>query len=54
MVWAFYHFTADGMAVGWGALPTGVCDHPDRCGEKLQWLDDNDLALVDYRPAGAA
>ena len=54
MVWAFYHFTADGMAVGWGALPIGACGRPDRCGEKLEWLDDGDLALARVPMRGAA
>ena len=54
MIWAFYHFTSDGMAAGWGALPIGACGRPDRCGEKLQWLADGDLALAAQPGAGAA
>ena len=39
---------------GWGVCPIGFCGNPDRCGEKVEGLGDDDLALVDYRPAGAA
>ena len=54
LVWAFYHFTSDGMAAGWGALPIGACGNPERCGEKVIGLGDDDLALVDLSVAGAA
>ncbi len=53
-VWAFYHFTSDGMATGWGAVSIGACGRPDRCGEKLQWLDDGDLWLASEAAGGAA
>jgi hypothetical protein len=53
MVRAFYHFTSDGMAAGWGALPIGQCDRPDHCGETLEWLDDGNLWLA-RSPAGGA
>jgi hypothetical protein len=54
MVWAVYYFAPDGDAAGWGCRPIGECGNPDRCGEKLQWLDDGDLALSGCRVAGAA
>jgi hypothetical protein len=52
-IWASYYFV-DGEEAGWGCSPIGPCGRPDRCGEKLSGLDDDDLALVDPRPAGAA
>ena len=54
MVWARYFLTADGIQAGWGALPIGACGRPDRCGEKLQWLDDGDLAIAGLSVAGVA
>ncbi len=54
MVWATYYFAPDGTEVGWGCRPIGQCANPERCGEKVIGLGDDDLALVDYRPAGAA
>ena len=53
MLWALYYFI-DGNDAGWGAHPISTCGNPARCGEKLRGLNDEDLALVDYQPAGAA
>ena len=54
LVWVRYVLDDEGNEAGWGASPIGQCGNPDRCGEKVIGLDVNDLALVDYRPAGAA
>ncbi len=54
MVWALYHLTPDGNDCGWGCRPIGKCGNPERCGEKLQWLDDGDLALASAPAGGAA
>ena len=54
LVWVRYVLDDEGNEAGWGAWPIGHCGNPERCGEKVVGLDDNDLALVDYRPAGAA
>ncbi len=53
-VWVRYVLDDEGNEAGWGASPIGPCGNPDRCGEKVIGLGDDDLALVDYRPAGAA
>ena len=53
-VWALYYFTSDGNDCGWGCRPIDACGQPDRCGEKLQWLYDGDLALYGMRPGGSA
>ena len=53
-VWARYVLDDEGNEAGWGATPIGPCGNPDCCGEKVIGLGDDDLALVDYRPAGAA
>jgi hypothetical protein len=42
-----------GVTGGWGAQPIGQCGNPERCGEKVIGLDDQDLALVDMHVAGA-
>ena len=52
-VWATYYFV-DGCDAGWGCRPIGECGNPARCGEKLQWLDDDDLALARVPMRGAA
>ena len=49
-----YYLDEAGEEAGWGASPIGQCGNPDRCGEKVIGLGDDDLALVDYRPVGAA
>ena len=54
VVWARYVLDDEGNEAGWGACPIGVCGNPERCGEKVIGLGDDDLALVDYLPAGAA
>ena len=54
LVWVHYILDDEGNEAGWGASPIGPCGNPDRCGEKVIGLEDGDLALVDYRPAGAA
>ena len=54
LVWVRYYLDEAGEEVGWGASPIGPCGNPERCGEKVVGLDDETLALVDYRPAGAA
>jgi hypothetical protein len=53
-VWVNYVLDDQGNQAGWGVCPIDRCGNPDRCGEKVIGLGDGDLALVDYRPAGAA
>ncbi len=52
-VWATYYFV-DGIDSGWGVLPIDRCQRPDRCGDKVIGIDDDDLALVWCPVAGAA
>lgn len=54
MIWAHHYFATDGSYCGWGCSPIGKCGNPERCGEKLQILDDADLVLAECRIAGAA
>ena len=52
-VWATYYFV-DGIDSGWGVLPIDRCQRPDRCGDKVIGIDDDDLGLVWCPVAGAA
>ena len=54
LVWVHYVLDDEGNEAGWGASPIGPCGNPDRCGEKVIGLGDDDLALVDLHVAGAA
>ena len=54
MVWATYNLTLEGEECGWGAMPIGQCGNPERCGEKLIGLSDDDLAIFARPAAGVA
>ncbi len=51
-VWVHYVLDDEGNEAGWGASPIGPCGNPERCGEKVVGLGDDDLALVDLHVAG--